>query len=80
MCVYSTARGPAVSIARPRRVPRPRATSRRPATHAHTPAASMVSCDVFSGARGRFGEELIEYFSSRECGGSVMHSREQSHR
>ena len=33
MCVYSTARGPAVSVARPRRVPRPRATSRRPVTH-----------------------------------------------
>eukprot|EP00966_Prymnesium_polylepis_P171937 3976056-Prymnesium_polylepis.1 len=31
MSVYSTARGPAVSVARPRRaVPRPRASSRRP--------------------------------------------------
>jgi|EP00966_Prymnesium_polylepis_P189899 hypothetical protein len=35
MCVYSTARGPAVPVARPRRVTRPRATSRRPATHTH---------------------------------------------
>jgi hypothetical protein len=30
ICVNSTARGPAVSVARPRRVPRPRATCPRP--------------------------------------------------
>eukprot|EP00966_Prymnesium_polylepis_P168658 3899947-Prymnesium_polylepis.1 len=33
--VKQRARGPTVSVARPRRVPRPRARSRRPVTHTH---------------------------------------------
>jgi hypothetical protein len=43
MCVYSTARGPALSVARPRRVPRPRATSRRPVTHTHNASSARPS-------------------------------------
>eukprot|EP00966_Prymnesium_polylepis_P143489 3312524-Prymnesium_polylepis.1 len=45
MCVCSTVRGPAVSVARLRRVPRPRASSRRPVTHAHAhPPTSQGTC------------------------------------
>jgi len=55
LCVYSTARGPAVSVARPQRVPRPRATSRRPVTHTHphghrlSPAAAVCPLAVTRG-------------------------------
>ena len=39
--IGAAARGSAVSVARPRRVSRPRAPPRRPVTHAHTPTGLM---------------------------------------
>eukprot|EP00966_Prymnesium_polylepis_P019807 456613-Prymnesium_polylepis.1 len=62
MCVYSTARGPAVSVARPGRMPRPRATSRRPVTHiTHTVAESetnMAAAAARCGLTAPPGEEM----------------------
>eukprot|EP00966_Prymnesium_polylepis_P103427 2394956-Prymnesium_polylepis.1 len=45
ICVYSTARGHAVSVARPRRVPVPRpcATSCGPVTHTHRRGEVCIS-------------------------------------
>jgi hypothetical protein len=48
--VYSTAHGPAVSVARPRRVPRPSASSRRPVTHCTSFVTQHTSCRIGSDA------------------------------